>query len=344
MKTLLFLNGKKGSQMGIEDGFNYLYESNTISKLKWFYFEAYSKKTSSIKCMDKMLEIANDYSPELIIFFHISKFPINKEFILRLKNIDSKPIITYDEGDMYGGWAKPITPSMKILIKYSDVISVRGLGSFYDTIYKVNKNIVLTPNNNWLHRLTKDLIINPKKKIKIISIGNRINSRLGNLFRLPGAYERERLIKNISSIFKNNFSLYGNGWKGYYADRGPINFNDQPKLCNESWIQLTYEHYPDIPFFFSDRIPIALSSGQIVVTNYKKGYDELFKGTEFIYFYKNVFDAIEILYYLTSLSEEQLYEKSQQAKEWSDKNLNPEIVWANLFNRILNIKNSNGNI
>jgi hypothetical protein len=335
MKTLLFLNGPVSSQAGIEDGFTCLHSQGKISALKWFYFEDFSQKNSSKQCILKMIEIANEFLPELIVFFHISNFPVNNELLSKLRKLPSQPLIIYDEGDMYGGFSKPVSSSMKTLIKGVDIVSIRGLGGFYKSIFQMNKNIILTLNSNWLFRFTKNITIDPHKKNKIVFIGNKIKSRLGNFFRLSGSHEREKLVSYISKIFRDNFFIYGKGWQNNPCYSGILKFDDQPQTCNESWIQLTYEHYPNIPYFFSDRIPIALSSGQIVVTNYKKGYMDIFKDTDFIYFYKNKNEAVYILLYLTSLSEEQLYKKSLHAKKWADKNLSPEIIWTNFFKNIV---------
>lgn len=334
MKTLLFINGTEGSQIGIEDGFNYLHGEGKISDLNYFYFEAFANKNSFSQSMVQMQTIANEFQPDLIIFFHISKFPIKIDLILEIKAIRSKPIIAYDEGDMYGGLAKPITKSMKCLIKYSDFVSIRGFGTFYNAIHKLNSNIVFTPNSNWLLRYTNGISINENKTNKIVFIGNRITSRLGLLKRLPGAYQREKLLKKVSSVFNKDFSIYGSGWGDFDSNKGKLNYYEQTNICNGNWIQLTYEHYPKIPYFFSDRIPIALSCGQIIVTNYKEGYETLFKNADFIYFYRSTNEAIEILFFLRSLNKEQLLIKSKNAKRWADNNLNPQIIWGNLVERI----------
>jgi len=80
MKTLLLLNGPIGWQTGIEDGFTHLKNIGEIEELKWFYFSDYEKKTNNAETLIKIREIAVEFQPKLIVFFHIGKFNIPESF------------------------------------------------------------------------------------------------------------------------------------------------------------------------------------------------------------------------------------------------------------------------
>src|SRR3972149_1285490 len=197
MKTLLFLNGPLDWQTGIEDGFTHLKNIGEIKELKWFYFEDFEKKTDSAVTLMKIKEIAFEFQPNLIVFFHISSFSVSESFLLELKNLSSNPIIAYDEGDMYGGWAKPITRNMKFLMKFSDVVSIRGLGNWYKKVKKVNKKIIYTPHHADIARFDAEPYILNTRQYNILFVGNRIKSRIwGNLKRISGAKRRDDFVKN----------------------------------------------------------------------------------------------------------------------------------------------------
>jgi len=291
-----------------------------------------------------MIEIANEFLPELIVFFHISKFPVNDRFVLQLKNIRSKPVIVYDEGDMYGGWSKPATASMKVMFRLADVISIRGLGHWYETVKKYSNNIVYTPHSNSLLRWTRNIVPVELKCDKLIFIGNRVQSRLGNLRRLPGARGREDFVKDICKYFSRELKLYGRDWTGFHGDQGKIGFHQQIDVCVNSIMQVSYEHYPNIPYYFSTRLPIALASGQIYVCHYHQGYENIFKGCDFIYFFNSTKEAIDIINYLLSLDSIVLYQKSLRAKMFADRMLSPEIIWLDFLNNVLAITDVNTNI
>lgn len=338
MKVLLFLNGFEGSQSGIEEGFKYILKSEKISSFDKFYWEDYLKNNNSKKTIEKMLNVALIFQPILIVFFHIGNFKINESFIFELKNMKSKPILAYDEGDMYGGWSKPITFSMKSLMKMVDVVSIRGLGKWYETTKKYNSNIIYTPHSNSLMSKTKNIIPKTNKNNEFVFIGNRVKSKVGNIRRLPGASEREKFVLEISKYFPNQFNIYGQGWDNIFGNKGILPFSEQTVVCENFWIQVSYEHYPNIPYYFSDRLPIALASGQIYVCHYHEGYENIFNGCDFIYFFNTTKESIDIVNYLLSLGTEQLYAKSIRAKEWADNNLSPEVVWTNFFNKIIKNK------
>jgi len=335
MKTLLFLNGPEGWQTGIEDGFINLQAGGEISQLKWFYFEDYAKKFSESKSILKMIELANEFLPELIVFFHISKFPINKKCLQDIKDIQSRPLIVYDEGDMYGGWAKPMTKNMKLIINFSDVVSIRGFGKWYNKVNSLNKNIIYTPNHADIARFDAEPHILKTRQYDILFIGNKLKSRIwGNLKRLSGANGRDNFVKNIGLNFPKEFVLFGNGWNGYIGARGPVPFQQQLSKFKDSWIILSYEHYPEIPYFFSNRLPIALLAGSIIVCNYHKGYEHIFKNCDFIYFFNSNSEAVDIIKYILSLDNEQLIERSIRSREFALKYYTPNVIWTNFFNNV----------
>lgn len=338
MKTLLFLNGPEGWQTGIEDGFSYLHSHGEISELNWFYFEEFAKKKSFSQCIFKMLELANAFLPDLIVFFHIGSFPIEKKNLIKLKGISSKPILVYDEGDMYGGWSKPITSSMKVFFKYTDIISIRGLGKWYETVIKYNKNVIYTPHHADIARFDIKPYKNSAPNNEIILIGNKVKPRfLSKIRRLPGAELREKFAVELGKAFPQNFKLYGNGWENFVGNQGPIDFQQQIEYYKNSLITVAYEHYPKIPYYFSNRLPIALLSGSIYVCHYHKGYEKIFDEGDFIFFFRTNQEAIDIIKYLTSITKENLIERSKRARLFALANYTPEVVWKNFYENILKL-------
>ena len=339
MKTLLFLNGLNGCQTGIEDGFNFILNSGKISALKWFYFNDFANNKSELESKNKMIDLANEMQPDLIVLFHITNFPIDEKFIKTLKNLNSKPILAYDEGDMYGSWAKPITRQMKLIFRAADVVSVRGLGKYYREVRRYSKNIIYTPHHNDIYRFDTNDSNNFRKK-EIILIGNKVKPKfLSCIRRLPGAKGREKFVKKISEVFPQEFKLYGNGWSGIKGNQGPVDFYKQNEIYNNSWLTVAFEHYPEIPYYFSNRLPIALMNGSLYVCHYHEGYEKMFPDCDFIFFFKTNNEAIDIINYLFSLSDEELSIRSKKAREFALRQYSPIVTWNNFFNNV--IKNIN---
>lgn len=332
MRILLLLNGFEGSQYGIEDGFTQLLQADKIEALEIIYFESLFKQEIGSIVYQKLLQRASVFLPSHVFFFHITNFRFAEEFVSNLRRLDSKPILIYDEGDMYGGFSKPVNNNMKLLMSLVDYVSVRGLGGFRNFVEKYNKNIIFTPHSNSLQRFVPAENVLFRKK-KFVFVGNRVNSRIGNIRRLPGAALRERFLIHISKFLKNDLFIFGDGWN-FGNVMGKLDFVDQVKIYHEYWFHVSFEHYPDIPYYFSDRLPIALSCGQIYISHYHRGYENLFRNCDFIYFYKNESECIDILCYLKSLSDEEIIKKSLNAKQWAISNLGADVVWGNLINQV----------
>lgn len=336
MKVLLFLNGFEGCQTGIEDGFLNLVRENRIDDLKWFYYLEYAKLQSANKAREKMLELATDFQPDMIVFFHIGNLSVDKTFILKFKNLNSKPILVYDEGDMYGTWAKPVYKSMKVMFSLADVVSIRGLGAFEKTVRKFAQNVIYTPHHNDIARHLQHPFVMAENKNDIILIGNRIKPRiLSWIRRLPGALGRESFAKAMADYFPEHFHLYGNGWSGFQCNRGPVDFYSQNEYYRKSLITVAYEHYPKIPFYFSNRLPMALMNGSLYVCHYHGGYEQIFPENDFIFFFRSNEEARNIIERLRSMDPEDLRARSERAREFALKHYHPNVIWGNFFTKAL---------
>jgi hypothetical protein len=336
MKVLLFLNGFHGSQTGIEDGFEFILNSGKITELEWFYFEDVAKKESTKASLEKMLKLANELNPDIIVFFHIGNFPISINSMKEFRNISSKPLIVYDEGDMYGSWAKPLKKSIKNIMKFSDFVSIRGLGEFEKTVKKYNKNVFYTPHHNDISRYMIEPFVIPNKRKNIIFIGNRIKPRFFSCIRrLPGAKGREAFVRKIANFFPNDFKLYGNGWNGFNCNHGSVEFYSQNDYYRNALITVAYEHYPQIPHYFSNRLPMALMNGSLYVCHEHEGYKDIFPENDFIFFFKNHLESKLIIEKIMKFEEDDYNNRSLRAREFALKHYHPNVVWSNFILNIL---------
>jgi hypothetical protein len=336
MKTLLFLNGIEGCQTGIEDGFNHLKLTGEVSELKWFYLDNEVNKIGLNSALSDALQLAESFQPKLIVVFHIGRLSITTQFVNALKNLSSHPILAYDEGDMYGTWAKPVTKSMKLIIQMADVVSIRGLGEFHDEISKLNSHVIYTPHHADIARFDQESSLLANKVNKLVLIGNKVSGRLSLIRRLPGAKERECFVRSMGEAFGDEFVLHGNGWSGFRGNRGPVDFYKQLDVYRDSWITVAYEHYPSISYYFSNRLPIALLAGSLYVCHYHKGYEHIFKDCDFIFFFKTNEEAVDLVNFIHSLSKVDLFERSQRARAFARRYFLPSVIWGNFFNNILN--------
>jgi hypothetical protein len=339
MKVLLFPNGPQGWQTGVEDGFNHLVANGRIAEAAFHYLEDQVRKQGAAAALSAALRIAEQNQPDLIVLFHVAKLPIAESFMASLRSLKSKPKIVYDEGDMYGGWCKPITPAMKVVMSHADAVSIRGLGRFRDDVSRYNRNILYTPHHADIARFDQAPHVLRERQTPILLIGNRI--RMGPRGRMPGATGRERFVRHVGRHFGDRFHLHGNGWDGFAGNRGPVDFQKQMEYYRNSRITVAYEHYPQIPFYFSNRLPIALLAGSLYVCHRHDGYDEIFKGRDFIFSFDSNDEACDIIRFLNSLSTDEIHARGLRAREFARKHYLPEVVWPNLINCFLNSTGQN---
>lgn len=338
MKILLLLNGPEGWQTGIEDGYSFLKEVGEIEDFKCLYLHNLATNEGSVIAFEKAISVATEFQPTMIVIFHIGHIPLTDSFIAQVRNLPTKPILVYDEGDMYGSFAKPLTKPMKRILKAADVVSIRGLGEFREKISKFNSKIIYTPHHADIARYDVDPHILKERKQELVFIGNKNKPRFGgSIRRLPGAREREAFVRHIGNHFPDKFHLYGNGWNGFSGNQGPVGFADQLEVYKNSWITVSYEHYPNIPYYFSNRLPIALLAGSLYVSHYHEGYENMFRGRDFIFFFKSIEESVDIIKYVLSLDNDERIARAYRARAYSLKYLHPTVVWKNFHQNVLNI-------
>jgi hypothetical protein len=335
MKILLFPNGPEGWQTGIEDGFSSLASNGRIVSVDWFYLADQCKKVGSQSAITAALELAQRLQPDFIVLFHVGNLPLGKEFMDKLRGLKSRPVIVYDEGDMYGSWSKPLTSAMKAVISSSDVVSVRGLGPFRQTLARFNPRIIYTPHHADIARFDREPYVLEERSKSTVLIGNRIKRSLRG--RMPGASGRESFVRFMGREFPGRFALHGNGWDGFRGNLGPVDFQKQMDTYRNSWITVAYEHYPAVSHYFSNRLPIALLSGSLYVCHRHDGYDEMFKGLDFIFPFDSHGEAGDTIRHLLSMSKTELHERGLRAREHALRHYTPEIVWANFVNNSLRL-------
>jgi hypothetical protein len=340
MKALLLLNGHEGCQTGIEDGFSNLLKTGVLDEVVWIYYATLISGSSGASGWSNIYKTARNYQPDLIVIFHIGRLPIDRNLLIALKNLHSKPILVYDEHDMYGSFAKPITGSMKTIMRHADVVSICGLGRFRDQIEKYNTNIIYTPHHADIARFDNEPYVLEKRERRLTFVGNRIGRRFKSL---PGARMRAKFIESMGKAFPDDLNVYGHGWDACIGNRGTVDFYSQISVFKDSWITLSYEHYPEVPYYFSNRLPIALLAGSIYVHHNHDGYNNIFPSADFIFSYETTSQATDIIRYLMSLSNESMLEKSWNARNFSLKTFHPNVVWGTFLENILKIVNiSNG--
>jgi hypothetical protein len=332
MKVFLALNGPLEWQTGIESGFADCARNGVISSCNFFYFEHSAKIYGVQKMENNLYQSLEKFDPNIIIFFHVGNVNFSDDFFYRIRKRFSNALFCYDEGDIYGGFAKPLPSSTKKIIKLSDLVSIRGMGEFSKLIERLNKNWIYVPHQIVLPKHNESINVKFNRSKKLGFVGNRYGfNALNYIRRLPGASGREKLIKKTCAAFTTDFHISGKGWGGISKNINQLEFFSQANYYSDCWATLSYEHYPGCSYYFSDRLPTALFAGSTYICHEHVGYSKIFQNSDFVYTFRSIDDAIDLIRYVFSLSEEDLYNKGLRAREFSLANFHPNVVWNNFL-------------
>lgn len=334
MRVLNLLNGPFGSQTGVEDGFLALQISRRVQAVKNIYYHVLWKEQGSSKTLNMIQEIAIAFKPDLIVFYHVDNVQIPREFCRLLKSLPSNPVLVCDEHDGYERFRKPLPKATRNVMAEAHIISLCGLGTMVNLIRKKDRHkIIYTPDHNSLERFCSHWVPTNTRTFDVVMIGNRITSRIP-FKRISGAKKREELVRRLGEYFGLRFAVYGKGWDGFVGNRGRVKFNRQIETLRQSWISVGIEHCTGISHYFSDRLPIALSSGVAHVCHYRDGYSSLFEQDRDLVWFYRVDEAVEIIQETLSKGPEYLIELGAQGKRTSKEKFSPEKIFGDFIDAV----------
>lgn len=181
--------------------------------------------------------------------------------------------VIYQESDPYGRWRNRLPREAVIAGQAADIVFTSGSGTFASNFRRHGAKDV-----RWLSQgydpgsFKRDRTIEPASDVVVVA--NRGVSRVpwrGH----SGAKQRETAIRLLQRYFGDRLALYGHGWDGPGV-RGPVPFWDQGRAIQSGWVSANWDHYPDEPHYFSNRLPISLATGGVHVTNWHPGYEGFF--------------------------------------------------------------------
>jgi hypothetical protein len=318
---LLYLPNEvyEGNQSGVRTALGRLAQGGALDAFLTVALEAEAARTSAGTAMRYMLEQAAEFQPQGVLWQHISSFPVVGRILNDVLSLKSRPVLGYHEGDAWGRWYKPITSSMQLVTRHADVVFLSGLGSLSREFRRAGaRRIMWSPSAGDTDRFELDVPadVTHNREFDIVMIGNRATSRIP-MHRMPGAATRERLVSRLTSEFGDRFRVYGEGWDKYASAGGPVPYNEQGRVNQRAWISVSWDHFPRIPYYFSDRLPTSLLSSVPHVTNSQPGYQHLFPEGCGVYHTPTIDDMVDCLRWLLCQPPSWLVSLGKQAQSFA---------------------------
>jgi hypothetical protein len=187
-----------------------------------------------------------------------------------------RPVIALQDMDAYGLVRGRPGRGTRTLARTADVVYISGTGPLtrvfrrwgarriryaYDGADTVRFGAPWTPTR--------------ERELDVVMVANRNRGRFPGT-ALPGTRSRVRLAAELQRRHGDRFGLYGSGWEGFPSALGPVDFDRQTDINRRAWVSASWDHFPRIGSYCSNRVPISLLSGIPHVTNYNPGLDTIY--------------------------------------------------------------------
>jgi hypothetical protein len=324
---LLHLPNERGldlrhRQVSARKGFEHLLETGELASYDVFSF---------LMEAERLLDVVDRCRPGLIFWQHNNEFEVTASFLRKLKQTAAQPKLVYHDEDPYGRFLKPMPGPMRALLQEADLVFLGGLGRFADLARRYGARRVRFARHCFDSiRYGQPWTPTLERETDAVMIGNYGGHWIpGRSF--TGAKTRRRLAQALSRRYGRRFALYGSRWEGIPSARGRLPFVDQEKAIQSAWVSVNWDHFDDVPFYHSNRLPISLAAGVPHVTSRHAGYDALFGGCEALFAVDSVDEAVATVGYLLSLPPERLNEIGRAGRRYAYAHLEANVVYRDIL-------------
>jgi hypothetical protein len=284
MRLVVALNETQiGCQEGVRAALDRSLEAGRVEAVAVYPFLSRENEgASSETLVAELLAEIRDLNANALLWVHTSTTHVSASAIADIRSALKDGVVGYWEGDWYLAFRKPLPRAALRLMVGSDVVFLCGEGGLSKSIARAGAQdlrYVPLPTD---HRFGP-IVQQGDFACEVVMVANRVRSRVP-FKSLPGSIMRERVVRLFSERLGGRFWVYGHGWSGPSA-QGPLGFVEQAQAYSAARVVLgTNNCYAR--FYFSDRLPIAMSCGRPVVYYRDEGYEEIFGADSGVYWFK----------------------------------------------------------
>ncbi len=316
-------------QIGCRRVFAGLHEQGIVSALETFSFLHEAAASGEEAALQDILQRVSAFQPDLVFWQHVGTFRVTQSYFSELRRRAPNACLAYHDEDPYARLVKRITPAMDAMIRASDIVLISGLGRLA-SLYRAHgaQRVGYLPHYYDVERTSPEPPDDHRRDHQAVMIANSGRRRRLPMLYVPGGRRRAALASRLSSSLGQGFALYGRGWDGLKAARGPLPFDRQAATISSAWLSVNWDHYDDIPFYSSDRLPISLAAGVVHVTSHHVGYEQALGSCPGLYWARDVKEAVAMVEWLLSRPRRDLAEEGASAKVWAAANLEADVIFV----------------
>ena len=339
---LLYLPNENqlGDQVGPRAAFEGMLACGELMGYEVVSFQIAHRETGSISEMQRrIVETAQRLQPDIILWQHPGHLEIETQLFHDLKRMPSKPTVVYDERDVYGE-GKPLPYGARVLAREADLVFIVGLGEYRELLLRHGaREVRYTCSCVDTKRFGTEWIPTDEREYDAVMIGNLVGAGRWGRGGLPGWKNRQQLAQRLHKTLGKRFAVFGNGWAGLPCCRGELPFERQEKINRQAWLSVGWDHFDQVPFFFSNRTPIAMQSGVVHLKNYHPGYEAFFGTGNGIYWGQTVDEVVDVCLYLLSCPRQRLIEWGGNAKTFARTHLRFDIEMRKIISLVMEWRN-----
>jgi len=336
--ALLFLPNEEteGDQVGPREAFSELARRGVLSRYQAFSYLVEARLHGAPAGLERLRALAERTRPDVLLWQHAGNFPVTPAFLAALRAASPGTHLVYHEGDVYGRWVKRFPSSVRALLAAADTVALVGGGEFAALARSAGaRRVVYSPSAVDTVRFGRPWTPTATREFDVVMIGNRATSRLP-WGRLPGAAQREALVRALGRRHGRRFGVFGRGWEGFAGNQGPVAYALQEPVLRRAWVTANWGHFPTVEGYFSDRLPISLLSGVPHVTNHQPGYEALFGLDAPFRWARTVDEAMTHLEELLALGPEATIALGRRAQAYGRERFTAGPVYARLLAEVTN--------
>ncbi len=270
-RVLLITNeATRGDASGQIDGYTLLESTCELSRVDAVSARA-GFEADPEHAIARVLEAIDQSRPDIAVVWTPGRFPGSREAFDRIMRALGTAQIVYWEGDPWHR-GKPMTEQMSWWMTEASVVFSTA-GPPQATAYlAAGAGEVRHVANTYCHikfGLCEKDPPPPVESNRVTMIGINL-MRIPGLTGVPGSVRRAELAIRLNGRL-GDFDLRGRGWRRFGMEAAPLPYELQADHIRQGALSVVWDHWPYLPDYASDRLPIALIAGRAHVTTRHPG-------------------------------------------------------------------------
>ncbi len=298
--TVLLQAVNPGDQLGYDAGFRSLVSRGRIAGYSPFCYRAANGPSGWSALWQSVAADMRATGSEVLMcqFFHGSGLPDPRAGLAQIASLPQRPIVATTCGDGFGPrFAAPPQQFVRAAVA-SDITFCTSMGRLATGLTRAGaKRVTLMPHGACDVRFgaTQPPELNVDRPFDVLFVGNRPEGRNFAKHLFWSGRRRLELVEVLSRRFGPRFGVFGRGWDGFAGWQGPIPFDQQSLVCQQS--SVVFGGYPgsSCDYYLSDRPFSAMVSGVPFVDFDVPRIDRILKRSEEVFLFHDADSLLRII-------------------------------------------------